>query len=77
LYSDTFDVKERLGIYASSEKYPKYVVDDSCFRIGTLHFDKPDQPYMLEMHFGEAEISMKFIFESGVNKTKELDFLCT
>jgi hypothetical protein len=77
LLSDTFDVKEGLGIYASTKEYPKYVVNESCFRIGTVHFDAPHQSYMLEMHFGEAEICLKFIFESGVNKTKELDFLCT
>ena len=75
--TDTFDVKEGLGIYASTKKYPRYVTDDSCFRIGTVHFDKPRQSLKLEMHFGEAELCLKFIFQSGLEKTKELDFLCT
>ncbi|XP_060558389.1 heat shock 70 kDa protein 12A-like [Ruditapes philippinarum] len=75
--SDTFDVTEGIGIYASTEKCPTYVVNDSCFRVGTLYLDKPRQHLTLEMRFGETEISLQCFFESGDKKTIDFDFLCT
>ncbi|XP_060557848.1 heat shock 70 kDa protein 12B-like [Ruditapes philippinarum] len=75
--SDTFDVEEGVGIYASTKEHPKYVVDDCCFRVGTVYFDEPRQHFMAEMHFGETEICLKCIFESGIKKTVEFDYLCT
>ncbi|XP_060557878.1 heat shock 70 kDa protein 12A-like [Ruditapes philippinarum] len=75
--SDTFDVKEGFGIYGSTERNPKYVVDESCFRVGTVYFDKPLQHHTVEMRFGETEICLQCIFKSGDKKTIGFDFLCT
>lgn len=73
--SDTFDVREGLGLYASVEENPKFVTQKSCFKIGTVKFDKPCERYVLEMHFGEAEIVLKFIFGTGKRKTERINFL--
>ncbi|XP_045204412.2 heat shock 70 kDa protein 12A-like [Mercenaria mercenaria] len=74
--SDTFDVKEGLGLYASTEENPQYVTEESCFKIGTVKFENPLERYKLEMHFGETEILLKFIFADGKRKTETVNFLC-
>ncbi|XP_045176606.1 heat shock 70 kDa protein 12A-like [Mercenaria mercenaria] len=74
--SNIIDVEEGVGIYASTNEFPAYVVDDNCFKLGNIYLDEPDHEVVVEMQFGGTQFSVQFTdLNTGVKRIDCFDFL--
>ncbi|WAR03453.1 HS12B-like protein [Mya arenaria] len=74
--SDTFDVAEGVGIYASSDPDPQYVTEKSCFKLGSIVLEEARHRLLNEMQFGGTEFTLQITdLETGVKRINCFDFL--
>lgn len=74
--TDTFDVEEGVGIYASSSLHPQFVTESTCTKLGAIKLETARHRTLNEMQFGGTEFTMQITdLDTGVKRINCFDFL--